>query len=161
MAMHPLRKQRLIIVTFIVLGASLAATLVFYALGSNMNLFFSPTQISQGEAPIEKKIRAGGMVKKGSVVRDSQSLRVDFIVTDFAAEVPVVYEGILPDMFSEGEGVVCHGELDENGVFHAIEVLAKHDEQYMPPEVSEALEKSGHTDTMNQQPTSVLGSDGV
>lgn len=157
MAMHPLRKQRLIIVSIIVIGASLAATLVFYALGENMNLFFSPSEIHQGKAPVERKIRAGGMVKDGSVVRDPNSLKVEFVVTDFTAEVPVTYEGILPDMFSEGEGVVATGLLNENGVFVANEVLAKHDEKYMPPEVSEALEKSGHIDTKEQTPTSVLG----
>ncbi|WP_123710657.1 cytochrome c maturation protein CcmE [Sinobacterium caligoides] len=155
--MHPLRKQRLIIVMIIVLGASLAAGLVFYALGENMNLFFSPTQIAEGKAPVDRKIRAGGMVKKGSVKRDPNSLRIEFVVTDFAAEVPVVYEGILPDMFSEGEGVVCHGTLNDEGVFVAIEVLAKHDENYMPPEVSEALDKSGYNDSQKQLPTSVLG----
>ena len=137
--MHPIRKQRLIIVLFIVLGASVAVGLVSFALRSNINLFYPPVDIVAGKAPIGKKIRAGGMVLTGSIKRSTDSLRVEFIVTDYKANVTVVYEGILPDLFSEGEGVVAAGELDEEGVFYATEVLAKHDENYMPPEVKDAI----------------------
>ncbi len=137
--MHPIRKQRLIIVLFIVLGASVAVGLVSFALRSNINLFYPPVDIVAGKAPIGKKIRAGGMVLTGSVKRAADSLRTEFVVTDYKANVTVVYEGILPDLFSEGEGVVAAGELDEGGVFYATEVLAKHDENYMPPEVKDAI----------------------
>jgi len=137
--MHPIRKQRLIIVLFIVFGASVAVGLVSFALRSNINLFYPPVDIVAGKAPIGKKIRAGGMVLTGSVKRSTDSLRVEFVVTDYKANVTVVYEGILPDLFSEGEGVVAAGELDEEGVFYATEVLAKHDENYMPPEVKDAI----------------------
>ena len=138
--MHPVRKQRLIIVLFIVFGAGIAVALATFALRENINLFYPPTDIAAGKAPVGKAIRAGGMVLKGSVKRDPNSLRVDFVVTDYKATVPVVYTGILPDLFAEGEGVVASGRLDDNGVFQATEVLAKHDENYMPPEVQDALD---------------------
>jgi cytochrome c-type biogenesis protein CcmE len=143
--MHPKRKKRLIAVCFILLAASAAIGFVLYALSSNINLFFSPTQISEGEAPIEQRMRAGGMVAEGSVNRDPDSLKVTFDLTDYAHTVTVEYEGILPDLFREGQGIVATGELNAEGVFVASEVLAKHDENYMPPEVAEALEKSGHS----------------
>lgn len=142
--MHPLRRQRLMIVLLIVMAASAAVGLVLFAMSENLNLFFSPQQIAAGEAPINKRIRAGGMVREGSVERASDSLQVRFVVTDYQADLAVVYEGILPDLFAEGEGVVVTGILDENGVFQAEEVLAKHDENYMPPEVNQALEDAGH-----------------
>lgn len=138
--MHPARKQRLIIVLFIVCGAALAVGLATFALRENINLFFPPTEIAEGKAPVGKKIRAGGMVLEGSVKRDPNSLRVDFVVTDYKANVPVSYVGILPDLFAEGEGIVASGMLDNQGVFQATEVLAKHDENYMPPEVQSALD---------------------
>ncbi len=140
--MHPVRKQRLIIVLFILVGTSLAVALASFALRENINLFYSPADIVAGKAPVDAQIRAGGMVLEGSVKRDTDSLRVEFVVTDYAANVSVVYTGILPDLFDEGQGVVASGRLDQHGVFQASEVLAKHDENYMPPEVMEALEKS-------------------
>lgn len=140
MAMHPLRKQRLIVVLFIVFGAAIAVALASFALRENINLFYSPADIAAGKAPVGASIRAGGMVLEGSVKRDTKSLRVDFIVTDYQAQLLVVYTGILPDLFGEGQGVVASGALDERGVFQAVEVLAKHDENYMPPEVQSALE---------------------
>lgn len=143
--MHPKRKKRLIAVCFILLAASAAIGFVLYALSSNINLFFSPTQIADGEAPIAQRMRAGGMVAEGSVKRDPDSLKVMFDLTDYAHTVTVEYEGILPDLFREGQGIVATGELNTKGVFVASEVLAKHDENYMPPEVAEALEKSGHS----------------
>ena len=141
--MHPQRKQRLLIVSFIVVFSSLAIGLMLYALSGNINLFYPPAEIAAGKAPIGASIRAGGMVVPGSVERGSDDLSVQFRVTDYQAEVAVVYSGILPDLFAEGEGVVAAGVLDEHGVLQATEVLAKHDENYMPPEVAEALKKSG------------------
>lgn len=140
--MHPLRKQRLFVVIAIVIGASIAIGLMVYALRNSINLFYPPIEIAEGKAPIGKSIRAGGMVLEGSLKRHTDSLTVEFIVTDYKAEVPVVYTGILPDLFSEGEGVVATGMLDENGVFQAEQVLAKHDESYMPPEVQDAIKDS-------------------
>ncbi|MEE4192634.1 MAG: cytochrome c maturation protein CcmE [Halieaceae bacterium] len=140
--MHPVRKQRLILVCFIVVFSTLAVGLVTYGLRGNINLFFPPAEIAAGLAPTGQPIRLGGMVVEGSVRRDPQSLRVEFDVTDYQATVTAVYTGILPDLFSEGEGVVAAGVLDENGVLQATEVLAKHDENYMPPEVAEALSQA-------------------
>lgn len=143
--MHPLRKQRLIVVLLIVVGASVAAALVFSALGQNLNLFYTPTQVGAGEAPLGKRIRVGGMVKDGSVIRSDENLDVEFTVTDYAADTVVRFDKLLPDMFSEGEGVVATGIIGDDGVLVASEVLAKHDETYMPPEVYEALKQSGKT----------------
>ncbi len=137
--MHPVRKQRLVLVCFIVVFPTLAVGLVTYGLRGNINLFFPPAEIAAGKAPVGQPIRLGGMVVEGSVRRDPDSLRVEFDVTDYQATVTAVYTGILPDLFSEGEGVVASGVLDRNGVLQATEVLAKHDENYMPPEVAEAL----------------------
>eukprot|EP00163_Fabomonas_tropica_P028440 TRINITY_DN5783_c0_g6_i1.p1 TRINITY_DN5783_c0_g6~~TRINITY_DN5783_c0_g6_i1.p1 ORF type:complete len:156 (-),score=23.21 TRINITY_DN5783_c0_g6_i1:328-795(-) len=141
--MHPIRKKRLTIVLFLIAGIAVAVGLTTYALRQNINLFYDPTQIAAGEAPVDVRIRAGGMVKEGSVVRDSGSLKVEFMVTDFNKSVPVQYEGILPDLFAEGQGVVAMGRLDESGRFVADQVLAKHDENYMPPEVADSLKKNG------------------
>lgn len=141
--MNPKRKQRLIIVLFIVFGAAIAVGLVMYALNQNINLFYSPTDIVEGKAPEGTRIRAGGMVVEGSVNRDQQSLQVEFGMTDYANNVTVVYTGILPDLFREGQGIVAQGQMNSEGVFEAVEVLAKHDENYMPPEVADALERAG------------------
>lgn len=143
--MNPKRKQRLIIVLFIVFGCATAIGLVLVALNENINLFYSPTQIAAGEAPIDARIRAGGMVVEGSVKRNSETLQVNFQITDFTETVTMTYVGILPDLFAEGQGIVAMGRLNTDGVFVADEVLAKHDENYMPPEVADALEKSGKT----------------
>lgn len=141
--MTPKRKQRLLIVMFIVVGVSVAVGLTLFALNQNINLFYSPTQIAAGEAPQDTRIRAGGMVVDGSVKRDPDSLFVQFDITDYDKTVTVEYTGILPDLFREGQGIVAQGSINEKGVLNAVEVLAKHDENYMPPEVSQALEKSG------------------
>jgi len=141
--MNPKRKQRLMIVLFIVFGAAISVGLVMYALNQNINLFYSPTDIVEGKAPEGTRIRAGGMVVEGSVKRDPASLKVEFGMTDYANDVTVEFEGILPDLFREGQGIVAQGEMNNAGVFVAVEVLAKHDENYMPPEVAEALEKAG------------------
>jgi cytochrome c-type biogenesis protein CcmE len=142
--MHPVRRQRLILVLFVVLFSSLAIGLVSYALRGNINLFFPPADVVAGKAPVGQSIRIGGMVSKGSVVRDDNSLKVSFSLTDYKGSVPVVYEGILPDLFDEEQGAVATGVLTEEGVLNATEILAKHDENYMPPEVAEALEQSGY-----------------
>jgi cytochrome c-type biogenesis protein CcmE len=140
--MHPVRKQRLIIVACVVVFSSLAAGLAAWSLRGNINLFYPPVDVAAGLAPTDRPIRVGGMVADGSVQRSSDSLEVRFAVTDYEATVPVVYVGILPDLFAEGEGAVVSGTLGGDGLFVASEVLAKHDENYMPPEVAEAMEAS-------------------
>ena len=141
--MHPKRKKRLIVVLAVVVLSSLGIGLVTYGLRGNINLFYPPADVIAGKAPVGQPIRVGGMVVEGSIVRSESSLDVRFEVTDYAGTVPVMYSGILPDLFDEGQGVVAAGKLDERGVFVAHEVLAKHDENYMPPEVAEALEAAG------------------
>lgn len=137
--MHPVRRRRLFVIVFLLVGASVTAALVLQALEENINLFYPPDQVVAGEAPVGKRIRAGGMVLEGSVARAADSLDVGFVLTDRrGAEVPVRYSGILPDLFREGQGILVTGELDSGGVFHAQEVLAKHDENYMPPELIQA-----------------------
>ncbi len=140
--MTPKRRQRLTIALIIVLGTSLIVGLVMYALKQNINLFYSTTQIVNGEAPKDARIRVGGMVLKGTLERDSNSLHISFWITDTAQKIKVEYTGILPDLFREGQGIIAQGKLDANGVFQADEVLAKHDENYMPPEVSESMKKA-------------------
>ena len=121
---------------------AVAAALVLNAFQGNVVFFFSPSQIAAKEAPLDKTFRVGGMVEKGSLKRRADGLTVEFIVTDTAKSIPVVYTGILPDLFKEGKGVVTQGKLGADGVFHASEVLAKHDENYMPPEAAHALSKA-------------------
>ncbi|MDF3196428.1 cytochrome c maturation protein CcmE [Pseudomonas sp. 1928-m] len=141
--MNPVRKKRLYIVLAIIAGVGIAVALALSALQQNINLFYTPTQIANGEAPQDTRIRAGGLVEEGSVKRSSDSLDTDFVVTDGAKNVTIRFTGILPDLFREGQGIVAMGKLDANGVLIADEVLAKHDENYMPPEVMQALEQSG------------------
>lgn len=143
--MKPKRKKRLTLIIFMVLGLGTAVGLLMYSLSQSINLFMTPTQIANGEAQVGRTIRAGGLVVAGSVVREEDGLGVTFKVTDGVAEVEIFYEGILPDLFREGQGIVALGKIDQNGVFQASEVLAKHDENYMPPEVKDALEKA-HVD---------------
>jgi cytochrome c-type biogenesis protein CcmE len=140
---NPVRKKRLYIVLAIIAGVGIAVALALSALQQNINLFYTPTQIANGEAPQDTRIRAGGLVEEGSVTRSKDSLETDFVVTDGAKSVTIRYSGILPDLFREGQGIVAMGKLDTNGVLIADEVLAKHDENYMPPEVMQALEQSG------------------
>jgi cytochrome c-type biogenesis protein CcmE len=125
-------------------GLGIAATLVLNAFQSNLVFFFTPTQIATNEAPHDRAFRMGGLVEAGSVQREKDGLTVHFRVTDTAKTIPVVYTGILPDLFREGKGVVAQGRLGPDGVFKASEVLAKHDENYMPPEAADALKKAGH-----------------
>jgi len=158
MAMHPKRKQKLFIIMGLLAGVGLIVGLILYALSQNINLFFSPSDIAANKAPHEQRIRAGGMVREGSVVRATDSLQVEFVMTDYAHDVSVSYEGILPDLFREGQGIVAQGKLQANGVFVADEVLAKHDENYMPPEVTEAIAEAhsaNKVNTDNQEDTGV------
>jgi len=134
------RRNRLLAVLLLVAGVGAATTFALLALNENINLFYSPEQIVAGEAPVDRTIRAGGMVVDGSVVRSESDLSVSFRISDLkSAEVEVQFEGILPDLFREGQGVIAKGQLTEGGVFVADEVLAKHDENYMPPEVAEVI----------------------
>ncbi|MGB0473504.1 MAG: cytochrome c maturation protein CcmE [Porticoccaceae bacterium] len=140
--MHPIRKQRLQVVLLIVIASSLAAWLIAYMLGQNANYFFTPSQVLQGEAPENVTIRAGGMVVEGSVERSSDSLDVSFLVTDGLGNLKVSYSGILPDLFAEGEAAIATGQLDGDMVLRATQVLAKHDENYTPPEVADAMNQA-------------------
>ena len=141
MSMTP-RKKRLwfIVIGIAVVGA--AVGLVLYALKNNVSLYFTPTQVYNKEAPQGRNFRIGGLVEAGSVKRENDGLTVHFTITDTARSMPVVYKGILPDLFKEGKGVVAQGKLEADNVFHADEVLAKHDENYMPPEAKHALEQA-------------------
>lgn len=132
-----------------IIGGGLAAlgvvvALVLNAFQSNLVFFFSPSQIAANEAPRDRAFRVGGMVEEGSLKRSADGLTVHFVVTDTAKTIPVAYKGILPDLFQEGKGVVAQGRLGADGVFHADQVLAKHDENYMPPEAAEAIERAQH-----------------
>lgn len=132
-------------IAFIVAGVAalgIAAALVLNAFQNNLVFFFSPSQIAAKEAPIERNFRIGGLVEKGSMKRDADGLTVRFSVTDTASSIPVVYKGILPDLFKEGRGCVAEGKVGADGVFYANSVLAKHDENYMPPEAAQSLEKA-------------------
>ena len=124
-------------------GLGVATALVLNAFQSNLVFFFTPTQVAANEAPKNRAFRVGGLVEAGSVVRDKDALTVRFRVTDTAQTIPVTYTGILPDLFKEGKGVVAQGRIGADGVFKASEVLAKHDENYMPPEVADALNRAG------------------
>jgi len=146
-------KKRLAIVLLMVVGIGTTVTLAVIAFNENMLYFFSPTQVMAGEAPMDRVIRVGGMVTKGSVERASNSLHVKFSITDYAHTIPVEYIGILPDLFREGQGIVAIGQMQEGNTFLADEVLAKHDENYMPPEVADALKKAEETSTTSTTST--------
>ena len=139
--MKPRHKRLVAIAAGIVLIA-VAAALVLNAFQGNIVFFFSPSQVAANEAPADRAFRIGGLVESGSLKRRPDGLTVDFVVTDTAKRIAVVYSGILPDLFKEGKGVVTQGKLGPDGVFHATEVLAKHDENYMPPEAAAALAKA-------------------
>jgi cytochrome c-type biogenesis protein CcmE len=136
------RHKRFAIIAAGVAAIAVAAALVLNAFQSNLVFFFSPSQIAAGEAPKDRAFRVGGMVQTGSVKRQGDGLTVEFIVTDTAKSIPVTYKGILPDLFREGKGVVAQGRLGADGVFRANEVLAKHDENYMPPEAKHAIDQA-------------------
>jgi cytochrome c-type biogenesis protein CcmE len=134
------RHKRLAIIVVSVVGLTVASLFVLNAFRSNLVFFYSPTEVSEGKAPADRPFRIGGMVEKGSVQRSTDGLKVDFIVTDMHQRLPVHYEGALPDLFREGQGVVAQGRLAEGRRFVAKEVLAKHDENYMPPEAAKAIQ---------------------
>ena len=140
--MKPLRRQRLILILLMIAGVSTAATFALKAFNENLMYFFSTTEVVEGKAPEQAKFRLGGMVVKGSIERPDNGLMVRFILTDYNKKVTVEYTGILPDLFREGQGIVANGRLNQNGVFIAEEVLAKHDENYMPPEVADSLKQA-------------------
>ncbi len=143
--MTPTRKRRLIATVLILAGVGVASTIAFYSLQQNLLYFQSPSEIAEIAMPPGRQFRLGGLVKPGSVDRQKDGLSTHFIVTDGPAEIVVQYVGTLPDLFREGQGVIARGSLNDEGLFMATEVLAKHDENYMPPEVADALEKTGHT----------------
>lgn len=141
--MTPARRKRLYWIAALVCGAGAAVALALAALQENINLFYTPSQIVAGAAPRDTRIRAGGLVETGSLQRSPDSLALRFGVTDGTSSILVRYQGILPDLFREGQGIVALGRLDQDGVLHADEVLAKHDQNYMPPEAMHALEQGG------------------
>mgnify|MGYP001415904527 FL=1 len=134
------RKKKLAVIVFIALGLSATIGLTLFALGQNMNMFYTPSQVALGEVEVGRNFRIGGMVKEGTFVSAMDSLQVRFETTDFIHSVPIEYEGILPDLFREGQGIVAEGSVDARGVFNASRVLAKHDENYMSQEVKAALD---------------------
>lgn len=136
---NPKRRKRLALIGLLIVGIGSAVALATVALKENINLFYNPSQIVAGEAPLNHTFRIGGVVAEGSVKRSSESLEILFDVTDTVKSVTVSYTGILPDLFRESQGIVAMGKLREDGVFVADEVLAKHDENYMPPEAAQAL----------------------
>ena len=137
--MNPIRKQRLYALIAVLIGSLVATWLVVSALSENMNLFYSPTEIKEAKVDEVTLIRAGGMVKEDSIIKDTRTLNVTFTVTDYQNDLEINYDGILPDLFAENAGVVVRGNLKKDGTFKAIEVLAKHDENYMPPEVAKLI----------------------
>ncbi|MDN2480677.1 cytochrome c maturation protein CcmE [Vibrio astriarenae] len=144
--MNPRRKKRLGVISAIFVGMALTVGLVIYALNQNMDLFYTPTELVNGKGGVKpevgQRLRIGGMVVEGSVSRDPNSLRVSFDLHDVGPKVTIVYDGILPDLFREGQGIVAQGVLLDATTIEAFEVLAKHDEEYMPPEVAEAMQKT-------------------
>ena len=143
MTMTP-RRKRLVLFGSVLVGVAIAAGIATLAFRDNLQYFYNPTEVASGKVPEGKRFRVGGMVPKGSIQRAPGSLTVRFAVTDFANTVNVEYSGVLPDLFREGQGILATGTLAADGRFTAEEVLAKHDENYMPPEVKEAMEKGGH-----------------
>lgn len=142
------RHRRLVLIALAVSAFAGAAALILNAFQSNMVFFFSPTQVAEKAVPQAQDFRLGGLVEEGSLIKNSQDLGVRFVVTDLVHKVPVTYTGLLPDLFKEGKGVVAQGKLGSDGVFRAEEVLAKHDENYMPPEAAKALQDAAR----RQQP---------
>src|SRR5882672_11843084 len=138
------RHKRISFIVLGLVGLSIAAFLVTNAFKNNLVFFFSPSQVAAKEAPVGKNFRIGGLVEKGSMKRDSDGLTIRFAVTDTAQSIPVVYKGILPDLFKEGKGCVAQGHVGADGVFYADQVLAKHDENYMPPQAGQAIDSAKH-----------------
>jgi cytochrome c-type biogenesis protein CcmE len=138
------RRNRMLIIALGIAGIGIAAAFILTAFEKNLMYFYSPSEVARQEAPTNRPFRLGGMVVEGSVIRQQESLGVWFTLTDMVEERVVYYEGILPDLFREGQGIVANGQLNSSGLFVAAEVLAKHDENYMPPEVADALERAAN-----------------
>lgn len=147
--MHAARKQKLMIVVAILLGSAATVSLLLYAFNQGLNVFYTPTEVSEGKVAARQNFRIGGMVKEGSLM-GLEGARIAFVATDMNVDVPVEYTGVLPDLFREGQGVVADGYLDENGVFQAQQILAKHDENYMSAEVKAALDAAAAKKTEQQ-----------
>ena len=147
--MTPIRQQRLILVVLIVLGVGIATAFMIRAFQENMMFYYGPKEIKAGQAPLDREFRVGGLVVTGSVQR-GEALQVHFALTDWTETIQVHYEGILPDLFREGQGIIARGKLLANGTIQAIEVLAKHDENYMPPEVAASLPHAPKTTGQGQ-----------
>ena len=133
------RKKRIFVICIVLSGITISVALILTAFEKNLMYFYSPTEVANGSAPEVRDFRIGGIVLKDSVKRNVDNLKVSFVLTDTVSEIEVQYEGILPDLFREGQGIVANGKLQSNNIFIAKQVLAKHDENYMPPEVKEAL----------------------
>ena len=147
------RRNRLVMVAFVVISAGVSVALALNALNENINLFYEPEQILRGEAPVGELIRAGGMVKANRISRSTTDLKVTFVATDLrGSEITMQYEGVLPDLFREGQGVIAKGRLNQQGLFIAEEVLAKHDENYMPPEIADTLAKAHEEGKIAEEP---------
>lgn len=140
--MHPVRRRRLMYILLIVFGAGIALSLALYALSQNINLYYTPSQVADGVVPKNQLFRIGGLVKNGSIHYAAKGLTVSFVLTDHAHDVPVIYHGVLPDLFREGQGIVSQGRLDNDHRFVADQVLAKHGANYMPPSVVAALKQA-------------------
>jgi len=138
------RHKRIAFIVAGLAGLGVAAALVLSAFQNNLVFFFSPSQVAAKEAPVNKTFRVGGLVENGTLKRDSDGLTVRFTVTDTAKSIPVIYKGILPDLFKEGKGCVAQGRIGDDGIFYADQVLAKHDENYMPPEAGKAIDNAKH-----------------
>jgi len=145
------RHKRLALIAIGLLALGAAAGLILNAFQSNLVFFFSPSQVAAHEAPEGQSFRIGGLVRAGSLQRQADGVSVRFVVTDTAHDIPIVYTGILPDLFKEGKGVVAQGQLGPDGVFRANQVLAKHDANYMPPEAADAMEKAKRAAAMSQR----------
>lgn len=141
--MNPTRRRRLYFVVALVVGVGIAVTLALFAFRQNLMYYYTPSEVLEGKAPEQRSFRTGGLVKNGSVVREPDGVSVRFTITDTIKDMVVYYKGILPDLFREGQGIIANGNLRQDGVFVAKEVLAKHDENYMPPEVAASLKKAG------------------
>jgi cytochrome c-type biogenesis protein CcmE len=147
------RRKRLFVVLGILVGVGASVSLAVMASRENIMFYYDPSQVATGKAPLAKRFRIGGMVVKGSVARKAGDLEVRFVLTDFAHEVPVEYTGVLPDLFREGQGIIAHGTMNADGAFVADEVLAKHDEKYMPPEVAASLKNKPAAGPTTKVPT--------
>ena len=147
------RRKRLYVVLGIVAGVAASVSLAMVAQRDNVSYFINPSEVAAGKAPAGKRLRVGGMVVKGSVQRSPGDLKVHFVLSDFEHEVPVEYTGVLPDLFREGQGIIAHGTLNGQGAFVADEVLAKHDEKYMPPEVAASLKNKKPVPPASEPPS--------